>query len=84
VLLEQARTSSQAAWLAVMALRDRAEASRWAARDPDLYGLGDREQLEKTAADDEESAQILQKQAQALDLTLWRMTQATSGDGTPL
>jgi uncharacterized Zn finger protein (UPF0148 family) len=83
VLLEQTRTSSQAAWLAVKALRDRAEASRWAARDPDLYGFGDAERLESSADEDEKTAAQLQVQAQMLDLTLWRISRGTEGDGTP-
>ncbi|MDX6327159.1 MAG: hypothetical protein QOK15_3513 [Nocardioidaceae bacterium] len=84
VLLEQARTSSQATWLAVTALTERAHTSRWAARDPELYGLGDTRTLEASAAEDERTAALLQKQAQALDLTLWRISQAAEGDGTPL
>jgi uncharacterized Zn finger protein (UPF0148 family) len=84
VLLEQARTSSQATWLAVKALKERAETSRWAARDPELYGLGDARTLEESAAEDERTARELQKQGHALDLTLWRISQATDGDGTPL
>ncbi len=84
VLLEQARTSSQATWLAVKALNERAQTSRWAARDPQLYGLGDGQTLERSAMEDEATARVLQKQAQALDLTLWRISEATGGDGTPL
>ena len=84
VVLEQTRTSAQAAWLAVKALRERAAASRWAASDPALYGLGDPERLEASAAQDEETARLLQVQAQMLDLTLWRMTQTAEGDGAPL
>ncbi len=84
VVLEQTRASSRAAWLAVKALRDRAETSRWAARDPDLYGLGDAEQLEASADEDEQTAAQLQVQAQMLDLTLWRISRGTEGDGTPL
>lgn len=84
VLLEQARTSSQAIWLAVNALRERAQTSRYAARDPDLYRLGDADELESSAAADERTAELLQQQAQALDLTTWRISRATEGDGTPL
>jgi uncharacterized Zn finger protein (UPF0148 family) len=84
VMQEQTRTSSQATWLAVKALKERAETSRWAARDPELYGLGDVETLEASAAEDERTAEVLQKQAQALDLTLWRISETTDGDGTPL
>jgi uncharacterized Zn finger protein (UPF0148 family) len=83
VLLEQTRTSSQATWLAVKALSERAQTNRWAARDPELYGLGDAQKLEDAAAEDERTAAVLQKQAQALDLTLWRISQATESDGTP-
>jgi uncharacterized Zn finger protein (UPF0148 family) len=84
VMQEQTRTSSQATWLAVKALRERAQTSRWAARDPELYGLGDAQQLEESAAEDEKHADVLQKQAQALDLTLWRISRQAEGDGTPL
>jgi two-component system, chemotaxis family, protein-glutamate methylesterase/glutaminase len=84
VMQEQTRTSSKATWLAVKALQERAETSRWAARDPELYGLGDAAKLEESATEDEENAAVLQKQAQMLDLTLWRISKATEGDGTPL
>lgn len=73
VVLEQARASSQATWQAVKALRQRAQAQRWAAEDPELYGIGDAAQLESSAAADEEAADLLQTQAQALDLTLWSL-----------
>jgi uncharacterized Zn finger protein (UPF0148 family) len=84
VMQEQTRTSSKATWLAVTALKERAETSRWVASDPELYGLGDVQKLEESAAEDERTAGVLQKQAQALDLTLWRISEATDGDGTPL
>lgn len=82
VLLEQTRTTSRSTWLAVRVLRERAQASLWAATDPELYGLGSREDLEASAAEDEHTAQVLQSQAQALDLTIWRMNQEAEGDGT--
>lgn len=82
VLLEQARTTSRSTWLAVRSLRERAETSRWAARDPELYGLASREELEASADEDTDTADLLQKQAQALDLTIWRMNQVAEGDGT--
>lgn len=72
-----------ATWLAVKALRERAEASRWPALDPDPYGLGTPEKREGSAVEDERTAGLLKKQAQALDLTLWRISQAAAG-GTPL
>jgi hypothetical protein len=78
VVLEQARTSSQATWQAVRALRQRAQTQRWAARDPELYRLADADQLAASAAEDDRAADLLQKQAHALDLTLWRME---TGDG---
>jgi hypothetical protein len=84
VMQEQTRTSSKATWLAVKALQERAETSRWAARDPELYGIGDAQELEASAAEDERNAGVLQKQAQMLDLTLWRIIEATDGDGAPL
>ena len=83
VVLEQTRTGAQAAWLAVKALRERAAASRWAASDPGLYGLGDAQELEASAAEDEETAQVLQVQAQMMDLTLWRLSKGAEGDPTP-
>jgi hypothetical protein len=76
VLVEQARTSSQATWEAVKALKQRAEAQRWAARDPELHGLRDSRQLEAAAVEDERAADLLRVQAQALDLTLWRISRA--------
>lgn len=74
VLLEQARTSSQAAWQAVSALTQRAQTSRWAARDPDLYRMGSAEDLERAAVEDDETAAVLRRQAQMLDLTVWRLS----------
>ena len=74
VLVEQARSSSQATWQAVRALQQRAATARWAANDPDLNGLSDPTQLHESAASDEETAATLQRQAQALDLTIWRLT----------
>lgn len=80
VLLEQARTSSRAAWQAVRALQERAETSRWASRDPDLFGIGDAASLEASALADEETARVLQQQAQALDMTLWQLEHAEDDD----
>jgi uncharacterized Zn finger protein (UPF0148 family) len=77
VLHEQARTSSAATWEAVNALHQRAQTARWAARDPDLYKLGDAESLEASAVRDDQAAEVLQHQAQMLDLTLWRLDQLT-------
>jgi len=81
VLLEQARTSSRATWQAVRALQERARTSRWAAQDPELYGLGDAKSLEASALADEETARILELQAQSLDLTLWRFEKPGESDG---
>jgi uncharacterized Zn finger protein (UPF0148 family) len=80
VLLEQARTSAQATWQAVNALNDRAQASRWAARDPDVYKMGNAEELESSANEDEKTAATLRQQAQMLDLTVWRITMDTNSD----
>jgi hypothetical protein len=77
VMAEQARTSSRATWEAVDALHQRAQTARWAARDPDLYQMGDADALEKSAAEDDRIADVLRKQAQMLDLTLWRVEQIT-------
>jgi uncharacterized Zn finger protein (UPF0148 family) len=78
VVVEQTRASSQATWEAVRALRQRAQTHRWAAREPDLYGLGNAEELQASAADDERAADLLQTQAQALDLTLSRLSRSGS------
>lgn len=83
VLVEQARTSAQAAWQAVTALRQRAQTARWAARDPDLYQLGDAEQLENSAAEDERTADLLRQQAQILDFSVWRLSQTAAGEPSP-
>jgi hypothetical protein len=73
VLLEQARTSARATWQAVSALRQRAQTARWAAQDPDLYRMGSAEELEKSAADDERTADLLRRQAQLLDASVVRL-----------
>lgn len=72
VLLDQTRSAARAAWQAVDALRQRAAAARWAAADPDLYGMADPDELVRSAEEDDRSAEELQRQAQALDLTIWR------------
>jgi hypothetical protein len=77
VALEQSRRAAQAAWAAVRALEERAQASRWALRDPELYGLGDRTSLEKSAASDDGFADELRRYARRLDVTVRSMTPDT-------
>lgn len=74
VSLEQSRVTAKAAWHAVRTLEERAQAARWAQRDPDLYDVGDHDSLERQARADEDLAGILRRHAQALDLTLWRLS----------
>jgi hypothetical protein len=68
------------AWQAVTALQPRAQTARWAARDPDLYKMGDAEELENSAAEDERTADLLRQHAQILDLTVWRLRRSTGGE----
>ena len=82
VVLEQTRNSSRAAWLAVKALRERAETSRWAAREAQLYGPADSRRMERQAEHDEQTADLLQAQAVMLDLTLWRASLNSDDDGS--
>jgi hypothetical protein len=83
VVLEQSRSAARAAWAAVRALEERAQASRWALRDPELYGLGDRTSLEESAANDDEFAQELRRYALQLDAKLGTITPDTEEEPDP-
>jgi hypothetical protein len=83
VVLEQSRSAARAAWAAVRALEERAQASRWALRDPDLYGLGDRTSLEESAANDDDFAEELRQYARRLDTAVGSMTPDTEEQPDP-
>jgi hypothetical protein len=61
--------SVRALWHAVKALRDRAAMSRWQAENPHLTvsRAQDPESLRRSAAEDDELAEVLRDQAQQLD-----------------
>ena len=73
VIREQSEATSRALWRAASSLQERAVAQRWTAGDPDLYGIGDPDELERQAAADEETATELRQQAQAIDRALSRL-----------
>jgi hypothetical protein len=81
VLVEQARTSSKALWQAVAALRERAMTSRWMAEEVEEESPSRREVLERSAAADDHTVDVLLQQATALDALIQSSVTNRGSDG---
>jgi uncharacterized Zn finger protein (UPF0148 family) len=67
--IEQTRVTARATWLAVRAIEDRLQATRWMLSDVDAYRILDESKLQEQVAEDEATARMLRRTASMMDLS---------------